>query len=74
MGSGGGVGLFRLGAEQLAEVIGQDLGGEVLLKGEIAEPAGRIEAQTMLDPLEGLRDLRGRSFVLVPVEDRRHFF
>jgi hypothetical protein len=56
IGARGGVGRLRFGAEQLAEVVGQDLGGEVLLKGEIGEPAGRLEAQAMLDPLEGLLD------------------
>ena len=56
VGAGGGVGRRRFRAEQLAEVIGQNLGGEVLLKGEIGEPAGCLEAQTMLDPLEGLLD------------------
>jgi len=54
IGAGRGVGRLGFGAEQLAEVVGQHLGGEVLLKGEIGEPAGRLEAQAMLDPLEGL--------------------
>ena len=50
IGAGGGVGRRRLGAEQLAEVVGQDLGGEILLKGEIGEPAGRLKAQTACKP------------------------
>ena len=56
IGAGSGVGRVGFGAEQLAEVVGQDLGGEVLLKGEISQSAGGLEAQAMLDPLEGLLD------------------
>ena len=56
IGAGSGVGRFGFGAEQLVEVVGQDLGGEVLLKGEIGQPTGGLEAQAMLDPLEGLLD------------------
>ena len=43
-------------AEQCAQVVGQDLGGEVLLQGEVVQPRRGLEAQTMLDALEGLLD------------------
>lgn len=57
---GAGTGADRVlgcaAAEQGAQVVSQDLGGEVLLQGEVVQPRRCLQAQAMLDAFERFLD------------------
>ena len=47
----------RRGGQDGMQIVGEDLGGEVLLEGQMSQSGGGFQPQPMLDPFEQLGDI-----------------